>query len=112
MTERERRKRRQEWQRRTAYRRQERMPESGQKEKDLFFFRFYVTVVISGGILLLSLFPTETAERATQRIKEVIAYDMPQEEIRAIGERVTVFFQQNRWALPSVQTKQTENEAP
>ena len=65
-------------------------PKSTPKSKELFLFRLYVTVILAGGVLLVSLFHSETAEKLTQQVKETIAYEMPLEKIQAAGERLTV----------------------
>lgn len=72
------------------------------KSKELFLFRLYVTVILTGGLLLISLFHSETAENLTQQVKDTIAYEMPLEKIQAAGERLTVFLQEKDMALPAL----------
>lgn len=77
-------------------------PKSNPKSKELFQFRLYVTVVLAGGLLLVSLFHSETAEKLTRQVKDAIAYEMPLEKIQAAGERLTVFLQEKDVALPAL----------
>lgn len=77
-------------------------PKNAPKSKDLFLFRLYVTVILVGGVLLVSLFHSETAETFTRQIKDTIAYEMPLEKIQAAGERLTVFLQEKDVALPAL----------
>lgn len=39
-------------------------PKNAPKSKELFLFRLYVTVILAGGLLLVSLFHSETAEKS------------------------------------------------
>lgn len=84
------------------------------KGKELFQFRLYVTVVLAGGLLLVSLFHSETAEKLTQQVKDAIAYEMPLEKIQTAGERLTVFLQEKDVALPALKedTYGPETEGP
>lgn len=77
-------------------------PKNAPKSKELFLFRLYVTVILTGGLLLISLFHSETAEKLTQQVKDAIAYEMPLEKIQAAGERLTVFLQEKDVALPAL----------
>lgn len=77
-------------------------PKNAPKSKELFLFRLYVTVILAGGLLLISLFHSETAENLTQQVKDTIAYEMPLEKIQAAGERLTVFLQEKDMALPAL----------
>lgn len=77
-------------------------PKSTPKNKELFQFRLYVTVILAGGLLLVSLFHSETAENFTQRVKDTIAYEMPLEKIQAAGEWLTVFLREKEVALPAL----------
>ena len=72
------------------------------KPKRTVLFRLYVTVILAGGLLLISLFHSETAENLTQQVKDTIAYEMPLEKIQAAGERLTVFLQEKDMALPAL----------
>lgn len=89
-------------------------PKSTPKSKELFLFRLYVTVILAGGVLLVSLFHSETAEKLTQQVKETIAYEMPLEKIQAAGERLTVFLKEKDVALPALKedTYGPETEGP
>ena len=77
-------------------------PKSASKRKELFLFRLYVTVILAGGLLLVSLFHSETAEKLTDQVKNTIAYEMPLEKIQAAGERLTVFLREKDVALPAL----------
>lgn len=80
--------------------------------KGLFWFRVYVMMIVCGGILLLSFFHTETSERVTGKIKEVIAQEMPQELIEQVKTKITVFCEQNKIILPSWKEETTQEDAP
>ena len=110
MTERERRKRRQALQKRI----EERTAGKGEKNdtKGLFFFRLYVTVVLSGAVFLLSFFHTPTAERVIHCMKKTITYQMPAEAIMDAAQAVQVFLQKNHMNIPAFfrRTEKKETE--
>lgn len=85
MTEQEKRRRRREMERRMRNQQQKR------RERDErgggFGFRLYVTAVLVGGCLLLSLFQTETSQRVCGEVKKTIARQISQEEWQVWKER-------------------------
>lgn len=89
-------------------------PKRSQKSKDLFLFRLYVTGILAGGLLLISLFHSATAQKLTQEVKDTIAYEMPLEKIQSAGERLAVFFQEKQITLPAWEedTYGPETEGP
>lgn len=82
--------------------------------KGLFWFRVYVMMIVCGGVLLLSFFHTETSERVTGKIKEVIAQELPEEMIEQMKTKITVFCEQNQIELPhhKQETKKEDTPAP
>lgn len=77
-------------------------PKTNWKGRELFLFRLYVTVILAGGLLLVSTFHSETAEKLTRQVKDTIAYEMPLEKMRMAGKQLTVFLQEKDVALPAL----------
>ena len=74
MTEQEKRRRRREMERRMRNRASGRKKEK--KRGGLTAFRTYVTTILVGGCLLISLFHTETSEQVCEKVREVIAMEI------------------------------------
>lgn len=98
MTEQERRRRRREAERQMRARATARDKE--RHKGGWFAFRAYVTAVLVGACFLLSLFHTETSERVCSRVKEVIAHQMPTEQIVDMRDRTVAFFREQQVSLP------------
>lgn len=94
MTEREKRRRRMERQRRI--RGKQSSPAAG-----LFAFRAYVTAVLVGACFVVSLFQTETSEAFCAKVKEAIAAEFPAERITELREKASLFFEEKKDALPA-----------
>lgn len=101
MTEREKRRRRIERERRLRGR-------QPSQTGGLFAFRAYVTAVLVGACFVVSVFQTETSEAFCAKVKETIAAQIPAEQISELRERAASFFQEKKDALPTFQ----EEEAP
>lgn len=97
MTEQEKRRRRREMERRMRNQQQKR------RERDErgggFGFRLYVTAVLVGGCLLLSLFQTETSQQVCGEVKETIARQISKEEWQGWKERAVEVWKE----LPVIQ---------
>ena len=81
MTERERRRRRIERQRRMQGRQQP-GPAAG-----LFAFRAYVTAVLVGACFVVSVFQTESSEAFCEKVRETIAAQVSAERIAGLREK-------------------------
>lgn len=107
MTEQERKKRREQLRREMGDSRRNRNPPDN--KKDFFLFRLYVTVILCGGILLLSAFQSETAQTVTEKVKQTIAYQMPIERLQEAKESMMVFLEEYKIVLPAFEPQETEN---
>ena len=81
MTEQEKRRRRREMERRMRARQNFRGRE-GQERSGTLAFRTYVTAVLVGGCLLISLFQSKTSDMVCNKLKETIAYQISTEEVQ------------------------------
>lgn len=101
MTEQEKRRRRREAERRMRQRQAARGGES--EGGGLLQFRIYVTAVLVGGCLLISLFQTETSERVCAEVKQRIAAQTDMAAVQAWKERAATLLRDAEIALPSVE---------
>lgn len=108
MTEQERRRRRREMERRMRTREQMRSRED--KKGGLTAFRIYVTAVLVGGCLLVSVFHTETSERVCEKVKEVIAMQLSGEEVAEWKNRALAYFKEKEIALPAFEEREQQEE--
>lgn len=102
MTEQEKRRRRREMERRMRSRETARRAE---QRGGLFAFRTYVSAVLVGGCLLISLFDSASSQAVCQRIKETIAAQISIEQVQAWQERAEAFLQQREISLPAFMGK-------
>lgn len=109
MTEQERRKRREQLRREMGYTKINREAPHTNKKRDFFLFRLYVTVILCGGILLLSAFESETAQAVTEKVKQTIAYQMPLDRLQETKESMMVFLEEHKIVLPAFVEKEAEN---
>lgn len=109
MTEQERKKRREQLRREMGYTKRNRTIPQTENKKDFFLFRLYVTVILCGGILLLSAFQSQTAQMVTEKVKQAIAYQMPIERLQETKDNIMVFLEEHQVALPAFVPKETEN---
>lgn len=94
MTERERRQRRLARERRMGHNRSE-------KPKGTFAFRSYVTVILGGAFVVLSMMQTETSLAVCDEVKQVIAYQIPTEDLMEAREVLeAVFFSSEDGEIP------------
>lgn len=77
--------------------------DSGKKSTSLGF-RTYVTVVITGGIFAISLFPSDTATALTQTIKTAIKSEMPQSQMEVVRAYLEQIVQDGEVAPISIET--------
>ena len=96
MTERERRRRRIERQRRMQGRQQP-GPAAG-----LFAFRAYVTAVLVGACFVVSVFQTESSEAFCEKVRETIAAQVSAERIAGLREKAV-----QKEALPAFREEET-----
>ncbi|WP_313530275.1 hypothetical protein [Anaerotignum sp.] len=107
MTDKERKRRRMEMERRMRERQGGRRP-SESTSKNLLLFRTYVTVILAGAFLLVSAFHTDTSEEVSRRLKETIAYQIPVDDIATAKEKIMAFWKDRDITLPVFQ----EEDAP
>ena len=88
MTERERRRRRIERQRRMQGRQQP-GPAAG-----LFAFRAYVTAVLVGACFVVSVFQTESSEAFCEKVRETIAAQVSAERIAGLREKAVQIWEE------------------
>ena len=98
MTEQERRSRRRERERRmrTGADRKKR----DEKKGGLTVFRVYVTTILVGGCLLVSMFHTETSEMFCGKVKDVIAMQISAEELEQWKDRAMAYFAEKKIIFP------------
>lgn len=107
MTEQERRRRRREMERRMrtgAGRRKEK------KKGGLTAFRIYVTTILVGGCLLVSLFHTETSEMICRKVKDVIAMQITTEELAEWKNKAVAYFAEKNIVFPVFEETEPEEE--
>ncbi len=109
MTEQERRRRRREMERRMRARQNFRGRER-QEQSGTLAFRTYVTAVLVGGCLLISLFQSKTSDMVCDKIKETIAYQISTEEMQKWKERGAAFRKSMGESLPVFREKQGQDE--
>ena len=98
MTEQERRRRRRERVRRMRTRARGRKRE--EKKGGLTAFRVYVTTILVGGCLLVSLFHTESSEMVCGKVKDVIAMQISAEELEQWKDRAVAYFAEKKIIFP------------
>ncbi|MFV0314855.1 MAG: hypothetical protein ACK5I7_07080 [Anaerotignum sp.] len=107
MTEREKRQRRMEFERRRTQRQGGHRVDEG-ASGNLFIFRTYVTFILVGGFLLVSAFSTDTSEKVSQRLKETIAYQLPMDEIVHAKDKMVTFLKEQNLSMPVFLEEQGE----
>lgn len=81
--------------------------------KQFFLFRVYVTMMLVGAVIILSLFDTSTANTITESLKEAIAYEMPLATIEQWKQKAISVFQQNGEEIETQpQQNTTEQQVP
>ena len=108
MTEREKRYRRREMERRMRTRAGMRKKEAS--KSGLTSFRIYVTAVLVGGCLLISMFHTETSEMVCARVKEVIEHQVSAEEIAEWKNKAMAYFKEKEISLPAFEEEEPQEE--
>ena len=109
MTEQERRRRRREMERRMRARQNFRGRER-QERSGTLAFRTYVTAVLVGGCLLISLFQSKTSDMVCDKIKETIAYQISAEEVQKWKSRGEALWKGAGESLPVFREKQGQDE--
>ncbi len=109
MTDKERKRRRIEMEKRMRDRREGRNS-SESSFKGLLLFRTYVTVILAGALLLVSAFHTETSEAVCSRLKETIAYQMPAEDITMAKDKLFALWKDKNITLPAFNEKEKTKE--
>ena len=107
MTEQERRRCRREMERRMrtgAGRRKEK------KNGGLTAFRIFVTTILVGGCLLVSLFHTETSEMVCRKVKDVIAVQITTEELAEWKNKAVAYFAEKNIVFPVFEETEPEEE--
>ena len=97
MTEQEKRRRRREMERRMRSRETARRTE---ERSGLLAFRTYVSAVLVGGCLLISLFDSASSQAVCQRIRETISAQISIEQVQGWQERAETFLQKYELSLP------------
>ena len=98
MTEQERRRRRRERER--QMRTTPGARRKTEKKSGLLSFRIYVTAVLTGGCLLISMFHTETSAMVCEKVKTTIAAQISAEELAGWKDRVTAYFKEKEIVFP------------
>ncbi|WP_458407404.1 hypothetical protein [Anaerotignum sp.] len=106
MTEQERRRRRRERERRMRTGAGAR--KKTEKKGGLTAFRLYVTTILVGGCLLVSLFHTESSEMVCARVKDVIAMEISMEELEKWKNRAMAYFVEKDIVFPVFKEKESE----
>lgn len=109
MTEQERRRRRREIERRMRARQNFRGKEK-REGSGTFAFRTYVTAVLVGGCLLISLFQSKTSDMVCNKIKQTIAYQISTEEIEKWKSRGEAFLRGAGKSLPVFGEREEQEE--
>ena len=109
MMEQEKRRRRREMERRMRARQNFRGRE-GQERIGTFAFRTYVTAVLVGGCLLISLFQSKTSDMVCNKLKETIAYQISTEEVQKWKSRGAALRKGVEESLPVFREKQERDE--
>lgn len=107
MTEQEKRRRRREMERRMRARQNFRGRE---KKGGTLAFRTYITAVLVGGCLLISLFQSKTSDMVCGKIRQTIAYQISTEELQKWKSRGAAFRKGIEENLPAFREKQTQEE--
>lgn len=106
MTEQEKRHRRREMERRMRARAE--LQKKGSEKGGLTAFRVYVTAVLVGGCLLISLFQTETSQMVCEKVKTVIAAEISKKELAEWKNRAMTYLQGKEISLPAFGEKEAE----
>ncbi len=107
MTDKERKRRRMEMEKRMRDRREGRNPGENSPQ-GLLIFRTYVTVILAGALVLVSAFHTDTSEAVCKQLKETIAYQIPAEDVATAKEKITAFWKDRNITLPAFHNEQKE----
>ena len=97
MTEQEKRQRRREMERRMRSREAARRTEV---HSGTLAFRAYVSAVLVGGCLLLSLFDSASSQAVCQRIRQTIASQISVEQVRVWQEKAEALIKESGLSLP------------
>lgn len=98
MTEQEKRQRRREMERRMRSRETARRTE---QTHGTLAFRTYVSAVLVGGCLLLSLFDSASSQAICQRIRQTIAAQVSVEQVRIWQEKAEALLKESGLSLPA-----------
>jgi hypothetical protein len=109
MTDKERKRRRMEMEKRMRERRGGRHT-SDSSSGGLLVFRTYVTVILAGAFILVSAFHTDTSEEVCRQLKETIAYQIPMEEVATAKEKLMVFWKDKNISLPAFEEKEAQEQ--
>ena len=80
------------------------------KKGGLTAFRIYVTTILVGGCLLVSLFHTETSEMVCRKVKDVIAMQTTVEEVTEWKNRVMAYFEEKNIVFPVFKETEPKEE--
>ena len=97
MTEQEKRRRRREMERRMRSRETARRTE---ERGGVFAFRVYVSAVLVGGCLLISLFDSASSEQVCQTIRQSISAQLSAEQVQNWWAKAEAYLQQQAFSLP------------
>jgi len=109
MTDKERKRRRMEMEKRMRDRREGRNPGESSPQ-GLLVFRTYVTVILAGALVLVSAFHTDTSEAVCKQLKETIAYQIPAEDVATAKEKITALWKDKNITLPAFHNDQKESK--
>ena len=80
--------------------------ESGAKE--IFLYRAYVTMIIVGLTVVLSFFPTASAQKITGNLKQAIAYQVSLDSMQQAWQKTTTVLKRLDSSISQMKTKKTK----
>ncbi len=107
MTDKERKRRRMELEKRMRERRGGRYATES-SSNGLLIFRTYVTVILAGAFILVSAFHTDTSEEVCRRLKETISYQIPVDEMATAKEKFVEFWEDRNISLPAFKEEESQ----
>lgn len=100
MTDKERKRRRMEIEKRMRARGAGTRHGVEHNSKNLLLFRTYITVILAGAFLVVSFFQTPTAEMVCNKIKATIGYQISAEELTLVRDKAISVWKQVELPLP------------
>lgn len=109
MTDKERKRRRQQIERRMQARKNGGKVEE-ENTRAIFLLRTYITVILAGSIFVASLVGTETTKRMCMAVETNLANHLQKEDITAARAWIAQIMNGKEISLPTFQEEQKENQ--